>query len=244
MQAKYYGMIVSLCLVIFLIIPQSYARQIPGALAGLEPIALQEVTDEEAAAVRGEAWSPNGLPAGQCTWYVDGKVYKDGWRLKFSQNYGRHAYKWWDLVTNANKGQLGLHGDIMVLNKWDGNQYGHVAYVESSTPGQKWDVSHANWYGNYKTQNIDGKNYKIYYGTYKKVSEGKVNYNGGSSKYPLRGRPYPLFPRGPAGLRQGFFLFVDSQDHPVPFFSKAKEAETHIPPGRVGQGNLFPPGPF
>ena len=165
-----------------------YASELPSVLAGINIDAVREITDEEAQTIKGEAWSPNGFPKGQCTWYVDGRVYKDGWKLKFTQSYGRNAYKWWDMVTNANKGQLGLHGDILVLNKWGSNPYGHVAYVESSTSGKKWNVTQANWKSGNPLKYIEG--YPIYTGSFKKVATGKVNFNGGSSTYPLRGFLY------------------------------------------------------
>jgi surface antigen len=147
------------------------------------------ITDTDAAGIHGSAWSPNNFPKGQCTWYVDGKVKESsGWILKFSQSSGRDAYKWWDMVTNANKGQSGYKGDIMVFNKWSGNSYGHVAFVESSTPGSKWNITHANWKTGSSVRTIE--NYPIYAATFVKGNSGYVKLSGGSAQYPLRGFLY------------------------------------------------------
>jgi len=186
--------VILLLLVLVLgIIPTLNALEVPRALSGIDLASARVVGDDEAATVRGEAWSPNGFPRGGDSWYVDGRVYQDGWKLRFSQNPGNESYKWWDLITNANKRELGKHGDIMVLNRWnDGTgKYGHVAYVESSTnltfDNPSWTVTHTNWPGT-KVGEIEGVN--INKGTFTKVSAGKVNYNGGSSQYPLRGFLY------------------------------------------------------
>jgi surface antigen len=165
------------------------ASEVPKAFEGVDLSDVQRVNDTEADQIRGSAWSPNGFPKGQCTWYVDGRTKEySGWILKFSQNYGRDAYKWWDMVTNAKKGQLGYRGDVMVFNKWTGNPYGHVAFVESSTPGSTWNVSHANWTTGSPVRYIEG--YPIYNATFAKSSTGYVKRSGSSSVYPVRGFLY------------------------------------------------------
>jgi surface antigen len=145
------------------------------------------VSDEDASLIRGSAWSPNNLPKGECTWYVDGRAKETGWNLKFSANYGRYANYWWTMVTNAKQGQLGYSGDIMVLNSWKGNSYGHVAFVESSTPGSSWNVTHANWKTGKPTNTIEKQS--IYKATFVK-SGSSVQLSGTGSKYPLLGFLY------------------------------------------------------
>ena len=135
------------------------------------------------------SWSPNNFPVGQCTWYTDGRVYQNGWRLQFTQSYGRDAYKWWDMVTNANKGQLGYPGDIMVFSKSSNLPYGHVAYVESTiVAGKKWNVLHVNWARGTVIGTKCG--YNIRRVTVEKMSTGKVRVGGSSTTYPLSGFLY------------------------------------------------------
>lgn len=104
------------------------------------------------------AWpgSPNGFSVGQCTWFVDGRCAESGWTLKFSQNWGRDARRWYDLVTNGRRAQYPQYGAIMVVDGWDGNSAGHVAYVEALTNGGRWRVSHANWSGGTKSRVLQG----------------------------------------------------------------------------------------
>lgn len=165
----------------------AWATQLP---LNLDQADAYLISDADAENIRGEAWSRNGFPKGQCTWYVDGRVKEaKNWTLKFSRTSGRDGWTWWDLVTNAGKGQLGLAGDIMVLNKWRSNPYGHVAYVESSTSGSSWNVTHANWASGSAVRTIEG--YKVYKATFKKSSSsGYVKISGGSTNYPLRGFLY------------------------------------------------------
>lgn len=141
------------------------------------------------AALAACSWSPNGFPPGQCTWAADGYANQSGWLLKFSQSYGRDAWKWWDLVTNANQGQLGYPGDILVLNKSKTLPYGHLFYIEKTLDvGKKWVGLHANWaVGDYVTT-ICG--YTIRRVTIEKKSNGEVTVGGGKTTYPIRGFLY------------------------------------------------------
>lgn len=92
------------------------------------------------------AWMRRPLPKGQCTWYACVRAADDGWRLRFDTDYGRHALHWGQKVTNAEKSQTPTVGSLMVLDAWEGNPYGHVAYVEQVSPnGKQWTISHANW---------------------------------------------------------------------------------------------------
>jgi hypothetical protein len=134
-------------------------------------------------------WSPNGFPIGQCTWYADGRVKDNGWLLSFSQNYGRDAYKWWYLVSNAYKGQEGHPGDIMVFAKSSSLPYGHVAYVESTQiTGKKWTVLHANWSRGTVIGTLCG--YNIRRVTVEKKSNGQVSVGGSSTTYSISGFIY------------------------------------------------------
>ncbi len=86
------------------------------------------------------------LPVGQCTWHAFGRAAEDGWAIRFDTNSGRHARLWWNKVQNACKTQTPTPGSILVLDAWPGNEYGHVAYVESVEPGGKtFTISHANF---------------------------------------------------------------------------------------------------
>lgn len=85
------------------------------------------------------------LPAGQCTWYAFGRAAEAGWRITFDVNHGRHARLWWKKVTNAQKSQRPTPGAVLVLDAWPGNEYGHVAYVESVESGNSFTITHANF---------------------------------------------------------------------------------------------------
>lgn len=85
------------------------------------------------------------LPTGQCTWYAFGRAAEAGWRIRFDVNNGRHARLWWKKVTNAQKSQMPTPGAVLVLDAWPGNEYGHVAYVESVESGNSFTITHANF---------------------------------------------------------------------------------------------------
>jgi surface antigen len=166
---------------------QAGANEIPKALAGVDLASAQCITDSEATNVRGlytppNSKSPNGFSVGYCTWYVDWRAYQQlNWKLKFSVSSGRDAWRWWDIVTNAGRGQEGHVNDIMVFGAWTGNPYGHVAWVENMiTKGSKWQVEHANWRG----FNIISKE------TFQRVNSSSVQLSGGKQTYPLRGFLY------------------------------------------------------
>ena len=86
-----------------------------------------------------------GLPKGQCTWYAFLRAQQAGWNIQFDKSYDRHATKWWDKVTNAEKDTEPKADAIMVLGGWEGNPYGHVAYVEKVLNQNEWIVTHANF---------------------------------------------------------------------------------------------------
>jgi len=81
---------------------------------------------------------------GECTWYAFERAQDDGWRIKFDRPYGRHARAWWEKVTHTAHSSEPEAGAIMVLDKWPGNPYGHVAYVERVISNDHWIISHAN----------------------------------------------------------------------------------------------------
>lgn len=160
----------------------------PRSLGGLSVASAEIIADQAADSFRGEGWSPNGFSKGQCTWWVDGRANEKGWRLNFSQNYGRNAYKWWDMVTNAGKNQVGSKGSIMVMDRWVGNDYGHVLYVEDMlTSGSKWKVSHANFGAGSICRYVEGVPIRLVTAT--KSGSSRVSL-GGASTYPLRGFLY------------------------------------------------------
>jgi hypothetical protein len=101
----------------------------------------------------------NPFEPGQCTWYVYNRVKKDGWFLRFSEENGRNANKWWNMITNSEKRQVGNPGDIMIFDEWSGSDVGHVLYVTSSglwNGKRAWTVRHANW-NNEKLENDFGQ---------------------------------------------------------------------------------------
>jgi surface antigen len=81
---------------------------------------------------------------GECTWYAFERAQDDGWRIRFDKPYGRHARAWWEKVTNTAHSSAPEAGAIMVLDKWPGNPYGHVCYVERVISADHWIISHAN----------------------------------------------------------------------------------------------------
>lgn len=86
----------------------------------------------------------NTFQTGQCTWYAFERAREFGWGIKFDLPYGRHAKDWPSRVQNGRITSMPTVGAIMVLDKWPGNPYGHVAYVESVASVHEWTVSHAN----------------------------------------------------------------------------------------------------
>lgn len=132
------------------------------------------------------AGSPNGLPVGQCTWWCDGRANETGWRLHFSQGWGRDARLWVNLVTNAHTLPFPVPGSIMVLAGWNGNTYGHVAFVES-VQGNRWTVTHANFPAGTVVRNVQGAPIRQVQFEYLPGNPGMVRVVGGSHAYPLSG---------------------------------------------------------
>lgn len=137
------------------------------------------------------AWpgSPNGFSKGECTWYADGRCAESGWTLRFSQNYGRDARRWYDLVTNGSCAAGPRAGAIMVLDGWSTNPAGHVSYVEAVlNGGTRWRVTHANWnVGGTVVRTIDGVQIRQHEFEFVPGTTNQVRTVGGSRTYPLRG---------------------------------------------------------
>ncbi len=92
----------------------------------------------------GEVSRANSFPKGQCTWYAFERALDAGNRIRFKQSYGRDAKSWPTLAVTSRMTQTPTPGSIMVLDAWDGNPFGHVAYVESVQSPKAWTISHAN----------------------------------------------------------------------------------------------------
>ena len=73
--------------------------------------------------------SPNGFKSPECTYGVDMLTAADGWNLQFSQSSGRDARKWNTVISNGSVTTDPQAGDVMVLGAWDGNSFGHVAWL-------------------------------------------------------------------------------------------------------------------
>jgi len=137
-------------------------------------------------------WSPNGFSAGQCTFYCDGRTNEAGWKLTFSQNYGRDAYKWPSLVTNGWLYGWPWAGDVVVFDSQTGVPYGHVAYAESVNyaGNNEYDivVTHMNWATGTIVRYVSGyavrqATLRIYYRN--NVLYGK--FQGRTKEYKLKG---------------------------------------------------------
>lgn len=89
---------------------------------------------------------------GQCTWYVDGRVQqKLGIKLKFKQNYGRHAQNWPDLLSY----KLSPTPKPNSIAVWKHKKYGHVAFVEDVHHGHI-HFTEANVPANHRVDMFDG----------------------------------------------------------------------------------------
>ena len=71
----------------------------------------------------------------QCTYSSDLLADAYGWRLKFSRSYGRDAYSWPALITNATTTTNPQFNDLMVLDAWSGSSVGHVGWVYGRSGG-------------------------------------------------------------------------------------------------------------
>lgn len=87
---------------------------------------------------------PRPLPAGQCTWYAEARAKEAGWTLEFRKQYGRDARKWGEMVSNGELSMTPTVGSLMLLDAWDTNPYGHVAYVEKVEWPDRIQISHMN----------------------------------------------------------------------------------------------------
>lgn len=99
---------------------------------------------------------PKPLPKGECTWYAWQRAAESGWEIKFDLPYGRHAKYWPKRVINASLVATPKKGDLMILDSWPGNPYGHVVYVEEVRSPRKVVVTHANMRGGSESRKLDG----------------------------------------------------------------------------------------
>lgn len=131
-----------------------------------------------------EASNADGLPKGQCTWYAHLRAQKSGWHILFDKPYDRHAAYWWEKVTNAEKTEEPREGTVMVFGPWEGNPYGHVAYVEKVLSKTEWIITHANC--NLGTREVDLKGVPTYRVKCTKI-DGGVVVQGCKQVFPVRG---------------------------------------------------------
>lgn len=85
--------------------------------------------------------SPNGFYSPQCTYGADMLTDAYGWRLSFSQPYGRDAYVWPSLIINGTVTTNPQANDLMVLDAWAGSSVGHVGWVWYRSGGWVWVIS-------------------------------------------------------------------------------------------------------
>jgi len=85
------------------------------------------------------------LPKGQCTWYAQQRAADSGWRIRFDVDHDRHARNWWRKVVNGQRSATPAPGAVMIVDAWEGNPFGHVAYVEAVRDADHWTVTHANF---------------------------------------------------------------------------------------------------
>ena len=82
---------------------------------------------------------------GECTWAADLLSSYGGWHLEFSQESGRHAEKWPDLLMNGMPTPYPEVDALMIFDIQPGIRgHGHVSYVIHVT-GSKFWVMHSNW---------------------------------------------------------------------------------------------------
>ncbi|HEW97329.1 MAG: hypothetical protein DRR16_06330 [Candidatus Parabeggiatoa sp. nov. 3] len=78
----------------------------------------------------------------ECTRYAFGRAHeKTGQVLTFSQNYGRHGGKWYDLVNDLPRGSEPRSNSLVM---WSKPPHGHVAFVEK-VDGENITITEANW---------------------------------------------------------------------------------------------------
>lgn len=87
----------------------------------------------------------NGGYAGQCTWFVWGRVHeKLGKSITFSRSYQRNATDWIDIVTNCSISNTPVTHSIIVWGGTGNFVNGHVAFIEKIENGKIY-FSEANW---------------------------------------------------------------------------------------------------
>lgn len=137
-----------------------------------------------------QAQYTRSFPTGECTWYVYERAKEDGWTLWFSTNSDRHAYRWWDIVYWAYRTSSPVGGSVMVLDRWDSNPYGHVAWVERSNNNDQWYVTHCNFRaGTYLGTWRGVARYGTWFSRIPGTSSVVIGTNpwSGGKRYPLRG---------------------------------------------------------
>ncbi len=145
-------------------------------------LALIVVASSALVAFQG-ATSPNGFVKPQCTWGADWNAEWSGWRLKFSANSGRDAWKWWTMVTNAGgKGATPQANSVLVFKKSSEggpSSVGHVGWVKSVS-GASLVLSHSNFPVN---SGLRDETFDI-------RSDGRVRRRGYSTWYAVYGYLY------------------------------------------------------
>ncbi|HVT13855.1 MAG TPA: CHAP domain-containing protein [Fimbriimonadaceae bacterium] len=97
----------------------------------------------------------------QCTWYAYERARENDWLIRFDHPWGRHAKAWPVRVKNARLVQIPAVGEIMVLDGRKGNDYGHVAYVESVQDSNHWTISHANMAAGVAARTLSGVTIRV-----------------------------------------------------------------------------------
>lgn len=74
--------------------------------------------------------SINPFSRGECTWYAFGRFGEvKNYRITFSQDIGRHAKYWYNLVNNCAKGTT-IQPKCIAVRTTGGKGHGHVVFVE------------------------------------------------------------------------------------------------------------------
>lgn len=118
-------------------------------------------------------WFGKPLEVGECTWYAVERASEDGWNIRFDQPFGRHARAWPQRVVNGKLTQIPHAGDVMVLDAWKGNPYGHVTYVEEVISPGHLRVSHANMAIGEVSRTLDGES----------IRNVEVEFQGGVARF-------------------------------------------------------------
>ncbi len=127
----------------------------------------------------------NSFPKGQCTWYAFERSLETGHRFRFTRSHGRDARFWPALAIGVRLSQTPTLGSIMVLGGWKGNEFGHVAFVESVQGTNRWTISHANMGAGTVFATLDGIGIRTCECV--RSGSGEVSFSGGRNKFRLIG---------------------------------------------------------